>query len=449
MGMVDRKRVTVIKEAGQKVGPVIYWMSRDQRSEDNWALLFAQELALELKSPLAVVFCLVPRYLGATHRQYGFMLKGLREVEGKLAAKAVPFCLVSGKPEEEIPRFVDKYGAAALVTDFNPLRIKQAWDRLVAERLAVPFYEVDAHNVVPCRVASARQEYGAHTFRPRLLRALPEFLTGFPGLEKHPFPWKCLKSGVDWERAVKECGADGSVPEVGWPEPGESAGRRALRSFLKDRLQFYDSARNDPAKKGQSDLSPYLHFGHIAPQRVALAAERYDANLRSMEAFLEQLLVRRELSDNFCLYNDNYDSFKGFPSWARTSLDRHREDPREFVYSTEAFDRAETHDPLWNAAQKEMVFTGKMHGYMRMYWAKKILEWTESPERAMETAIYLNDRYELDGRDPNGYAGIAWSIGGVHDRPWFERPVFGKIRYMNFNGCARKFDVGNYIARWR
>jgi len=449
VGMVDRKRVTVLKEAGQKAGPVIYWMSRDQRSEDNWALLFAQELALELKSPLAVVFCLVPRYLGATVRQYGFMLKGLREVEGKLAVKGIPFSLASGKPEEEIPRFVDKYGAAALVTDFNPLRIKQTWDRLVVERLAVPFYEVDAHNVVPCRVASARQEYGAHTFRPRLRRALPEFLTGFPGLEEHPFPWKCLKSCVDWERAVKECGADVSVPEVGRAEPGESAGRRALRSFLEERLQFYDSSRNDPAKKGQSELSPYLHFGHIAPQRVALEAERYDANFRSLEAFLEQLLVRRELSDNFCLYNDNYDSFQGFPAWARTTLDCHRDDPREYVYSTEAFERAETHDALWNAAQKEMTLTGKMHGYMRMYWAKKILEWTESPERALETAIYLNDRYELDGRDPNGYAGIAWSIGGVHDRPWSERPVFGKIRFMSFNGCARKFDVGDYIARWR
>jgi deoxyribodipyrimidine photo-lyase len=181
---------------------------------------------------------------------------------------------------------------------------------------------------------------------------------------------------------------------------------------------------------------------------VALEAERFGDNIKSQEAFLEELVVRRELSDNFCFYNEDYDRFRGFPEWARTSLDKHRDDPREYIYSLEAFERAATHDPLWNAAQLEMVKRGKMHGYMRMYWAKKILEWTESPERAMEIAIYLNDRYQLDGRDSNGYAGIAWSLGGVHDRPWRERPVFGKLRYMNFNGCKRKFDVRAYIAKW-
>ncbi len=448
MGIVNRKRVAVLREAGLKAGAVIYWMSRDQRSEDNWALLFAQELALELKSPLAAVFCLVPEYLGATARQYRFMLNGLRQVEARLALKDVPFFLVAGKPEEEIPRFVDKSAAAALVTDLNPLRIKQAWDRLVAGRLAIPFYEVDAHNVVPCRVASSKQEYGAHTFRPRFRRALPEFLTDFPPLLKHPFPWQDRVLDTDWDRVMEQYRPDCSVPAADHQEPGESAGRLALRDFLENRLPLYDSARNDPTRQGQSGLSPYLHFGHIAPQRVALEAERYDSNIRSQEAFLEQLLVRRELSDNFCLYNDKYDSYEGFPEWARASLDRHRGDPREHVYSLEKFEDGETHDPLWNAAQKEMVLTGRMHGYMRMYWAKKILEWTESPERAMETAIYLNDRYELDGRDPNGYAGIAWSMGGVHDRPWFERPVFGKIRFMSFNGCARKFDAWKYIARW-
>ncbi len=449
MSIVKPERVTILKETERKAGAVIYWMSRDQRSEDNWALLFAQELALELKSPLAVVFCLVPQYLGATIRQYDFMLKGLREVEERLSAKDIPFYLVEGRPDEVVPRFTEKFGAAALVTDFNPLRIKQNWDRMVAKRVSIPFYEVDAHNVVPCRFASAKQEYGAHTFRPRIRRALPEFLTDFPPLVKHPFPWKDRKSGTNWDRVMEHCRADGSVPRVGRPEPGESAGRRALRDFLENRLPYYDSKRNDPTKNGQSNLSPYLHFGHIAPQRAALEAERYDDHILSQEAFLEQLLTRRELADNFCLYNDNYDGFQGFPQWARASLDRHRDDPREYVYSPEKFETAETHDALWNAAQKQMVITGGMHGFMRMYWAKKILEWTESPERALETAIYLNDRYELDGRDPNGYAGIAWSIGGAHDRPWPERPVFGKVRFMSFNGCVRKFDVGDFVARWK
>lgn len=447
--MINRKRVTRLSGPEQLAGPVLYWMSRDQRAEDNWALLYAQELALELKSPLAVLFCLAPHYLGATIRQYGFMLRGLRQVEERLSAKDIPFYLVAGKPEEEIPRFAVKSAAAAVITDFNPLRIKQTWDRLAAERLPIPFYEVDAHNIVPCRVASSKEEYGARTFRPKVRRALPEFLTDFPLLVKHPFRWKDQGSRTDWARIMEECGADRTVPEVDWLKPGAAAGRRLLGDFLENRLPSYDSERNDPTKNAQSNLSPYLHFGQVAPQRVALEAERHGDHIRSQEAFLEELVVRRELSDNFCLYNDRYDSFRGFPEWARKSLDRHRNDPREHVYTLEKFEKAETRDPLWNAAQREMTLTGKMHGYMRMYWAKKILEWTESPERALETAIFLNDRYELDGRDPNGYAGIAWSIGGVHDRAWIDRPVFGKIRYMNFNGCRRKFDVQSYIAKWR
>jgi deoxyribodipyrimidine photo-lyase len=196
---------------------------------------------------------------------------------------------------------------------------------------------------------------------------------------------------------------------------------------------------------GQSNLSPYLHFGQISAQRIALEVHKSDVPYRDREAFLEELIVRRELSDNYCLYNSDYDRVSGFPRWARESLQKHGKDRREYLYSTETFEQALTHDALWNAAQKEMVCRGKMHGYMRMYWAKKILEWSASPEMALETAIYLNDRYELDGRDPNGYAGIAWSIGGVHDRAWNERPVFGKVRYMSYNGCRGKFDINAYI----
>ena len=198
---------------------------------------------------------------------------------------------------------------------------------------------------------------------------------------------------------------------------------------------------------GQSDLSPYLHFGQIAPQRVAWEIQQSDAPREAKQAFLEELIVRRELSDNFCWYNPDYDKFSGFPEWARKTLDQHRLDQRDFLYSLEEFEPGRTHDALWNAAQLEMVSRGKMHGYMRMYWAKKILEWTNSPEEALEIAIYLNDRYELDGRDPNGYVGVAWSIGGVHDRAWAERPVFGKIRYMSLAGCKRKFKVDEYIAK--
>jgi deoxyribodipyrimidine photo-lyase len=240
---------------------------------------------------------------------------------------------------------------------------------------------------------------------------------------------------------------DRSVGEVSWLDPGERAGRRALRDFLENRLVSYNELRNNPTRNAQSNLSPYFHFGQLAPQRAALDAGLFDGNIPSLESFLDELVVRRELSDNFCQYNPDYDSFPGFPAWARETLERHRDDRRAYLYTTEHFENAATHDPLWNAAQREMLLTGRMHGYLRMYWAKKILEWSASPEQALETAIRLNDRYELDGRDPNGYAGIAWSIGGVHDRPWPERPVYGKIRSMTSAGCGRKFDVEAYIRR--
>lgn len=445
--MVNRKRVRQLNDGEMRAGPVVYWMSRDQRSEDNWALLYAQELALEFKAPLAVVFCLVPDYLGATARQYSFMMRGLREVEDRLAKKGIPFYLFTGTPAEEVPWFVARHQVGTLVTDFNPLRVKRVWNLRVAGMLDIRFEEVDAHNIVPCWYASPKQEYGAHAFRPKILHALSEFLTGFPPLENHPFPWREKVARTDWAGVMENSRVDNSVSIVGWLQPGESAARRILREFLEKGLASYHMLRNDPTKKGQSNLSPYLHFGQLAPQRAALGAERCEEHIKSQEEFLEQLIVRRELADNFCRNNEQYDDFEGFPAWARQTLNEHRRDPREYVYSLEQFDSAGTHDDLWNAAQKEMVRTGKMHGYMRMYWAKKILEWTESPERALEIAIRLNDRYELDGRDPNGYAGIAWSIGGVHDRPWRERPVFGKIRYMNYDGCRKKFDVRTYVAR--
>ena len=442
---MNLKRVRTLNEGAIKSGPVLLWMSRDQRAKDNWALLFAQELALKQKAPLAVVFCLVPEFLGATTRQYGFMLKGLQEVEQNLGKKNIPFFLLTGSPEEEIPKFIREYHVSSLVKDFDPLRIKRTWTEAVAATLDIPCYEVDAHNIVPCWLASPKQEYGAYTFRPKMHRLLPDFLEEYPPLRKHPFPWQGKSIADDYLKSVRTLRVD-SVPEADWITPGEKAAFRVLRRFVEKKLASYDTRRNDPSADGQSDLSPYLHFGQISAQRVALEV----SNLRmltkkSREAFLEELIVRRELSDNYCFYNQNYDNFEGFPEWAKRTLHAHRNDKREYLYDREQFENAQTHDDLWNAAQMEMVKRGKMHGYMRMYWAKKILEWTESPEKAMEIAIYLNDRYELDGRDPNGYTGIAWSIGGVHDRAWNERPVFGKIRYMSYNGCKSKFNIKNYI----
>jgi deoxyribodipyrimidine photo-lyase len=447
--MVNRKRMRPLKEGDKKAGPIAYWMSRDQRVRNNWALLLAQELALQGKVPMAVAFCLAPKFLDATMRQYAFMLTGLQEVERNLAEKNIPFFLLRGSPASEIPRFVKKYSVGTLVTDFDPLRIKGEWKEAVAKAIDIPFYEVDARNIVPCWIASPKQEYGAYTLRPKIKRALPEFLEDFPRLEKHPISWRERTGKIDWGEVKKTLRVDRTVSEVDWIIPGEKAAQKVLREFRTKKLPSYLEGRNDPTEDAQSNLSPYLHFGHISAQRIALDVTKHDADKESRGAFLEELIVRRELSDNFCFYNVHYDSFESFPQWAKKTLNDHRKDRRTRIYSLEDFEHANTHDELWNAAQREMTRNGKMHGYMRMYWGKKILEWTKSPEEALRIAIYLNDRYELDGRDPNGYTGIAWCIGGVHDRAWPGHPIFGKIRYMSYGGCKSKFDVMAYIDKNR
>lgn len=444
---IDERRIRKLNQKPVGSGPVIYWMSRDQRVRDNWALLYAQELALENKVPLAVVFCLAPEFLGATLRHYRFMLKGLAGLETGLKKLQIGFFLLRGNPEKEIPRFCLTQQVGAIVSDFSPLRINYHWKTEVTRAVKMAFFEVDAHNIVPCWIASPKQEYAAYTFRPKIKRLLPEFLTDIPGIIKHPFSMSAQPPLVSWQKAEAGLKINSNVNELTIFKPGEKAATAAMRTFIENKLASYDLERNDPTKEGQSGLSPYLHFGQLSAQRLAYLVKQAEAPGVYTEAFLEELIIRRELSDNFCFYNDRYDSVEAFPHWARKTLAEHTADPRQYLYSTGEFESAETHDPLWNAAQREMALTGKMHGYMRMYWAKKILEWTETPEQALQAAIYLNDKYSLDGRDPNGYAGIAWSIGGVHDRAWFQRPIFGKIRYMSYGGSKSKFNIENYIEK--
>lgn len=441
----DLRRVTVLHPGETGAGPVVYWMSRDQRTADNWALTYAQETAIARRRPFAVVFGLASRFLDATLRQYDFLLAGLREVEASLDRKKIPFLLLAGDPAAGLPVFLRKHDVGLLVTDFSPLGVHRSWQRAVTDRLDIPVHQVDAHNIVPCRVASSKREYAARTFRPKILRFLPEFLTEFPRLRTHPNPWPGPVPVIDWDGVGRTLRVDRSVGPVSGIAAGEKAAARRLRRFMMTELPVYAEERNDPNRGGQSGLSPYLHFGQISAQRVACEIQRFAGTSAATEAFLEELIVRRELADNFCFYEKGYDTVAAFPAWAQEALERHRADPRPYVYSHDRLEAGETHDRLWNAAQKEMTVTGKMHGYLRMYWAKKILEWSPSPEEALARAIFLNDRYELDGRDPNGYAGIAWSIGGLHDRPWGEREIFGSIRYMSAAGCARKFDVSGYI----
>jgi len=271
---MNLKRVRTLRDGAIKSGPVLLWMSRDQRAKDNWALLFAQELALKQKAPMAVVFCLVPAFFGATTRQYRFMLKGLKEVEQNLGKKNILFFLLAGSPEEELPKFIRKYHVSTLVKDFDPLRIKRTWTEAVTDTLDIPCYEVDAHNIVPCRIASEKQEYAAYTFRPKIRRLLPEFLEEYPPLRKHPFPWKEKKMAHDLLKSFRTLRVE-TVSETDWIKPGEKAASRVLRGFIEKKLGFYETRRNDPSDDGQSGLSPYLHFGQIAAQRVALDISTY------------------------------------------------------------------------------------------------------------------------------------------------------------------------------
>ena len=295
-----------------------------------------------------------------------------------------------------------------------------------------------------------KEQYAARTIRPRIVKRLNEFLV------KPPAPiaaamWhggdaiRRLPASID---ILDGLPIDRTLRPVESFHGGTSEARRLLQRFVRMRLDDYDAARNHPETLGTSGLSPYLHFGHIGPREVAMAVRDSGASTESVAAFLEQVIVRRELAVNFVRYNAGYDTLEGCEAWARQTLRRHAHDERPFVYSRDELDAAATHDPLWNATQRQMIATGWMHGYVRMYWAKKILEWSANAAAAFETAVELNDRYEMDGRDPNGYTNIAWAIGGKHDRPWPSAPIYGTVRSMSYASTAKKFDAAAYIERY-
>lgn len=437
------RRVRQLRSGDRGQGPVVYWMSRDQRVRDNWALLWAQQEALIRRKGLLVVFCLVADYPGATASHYVFLEPGLATMQKTLGELNIPFFLLKGSPEKILPAFLEKIDGHLLVSDFDPLRIKKVWKKQLLKQLHLPFYEVDTHNIIPVWTVSGKKEYAAYTIRPKINRLLPDFLTDFPPLQSHPLSWQPAPDVAVFNKTATPA-ANMTIPPS-WPIPGEQQAQAAAETFVRTGLPNYGQHRNNPCHHGQSGLSPYLHFGHLSPQRLALMVSKSSLSSECKEEFMEELVVRRELADNFCHYEPLYDTFAGFPEWAARTLDEHRKDRREYLYSLQELEEGRTHELLWNACQLDLVHSGKLHGYLRMYWAKKILEWTADPETALDYAITLNDRYSLDGRDANGYTGVAWSIGGVHDRAWKERPVFGKIRYMNEAGCRRKFDTKKYI----
>ncbi|MBN1436385.1 MAG: deoxyribodipyrimidine photo-lyase [Sedimentisphaerales bacterium] len=444
--MIQKERVQFLNDKCERLGDyVLYWMQASQRAEYNHALEYAVRQANSIGKPLLVVFGITDRYPGANERHYYFMLEGLAETQKVLAKRGIVMVVEHQSPEDTAVRWAEK--ACVVVTDRGYLAIQRKWRKYVARNIGCPLVQVESDVVVPVEQALGKEAYSAAALRPRIQRLLEKYLV--------PLKTTKLRNRLqasdfdsfdveDVDRAIGRLDIDRSVKRVDTFRGGTNEGKKHLRQFIAAKLDLYAERKNDPNAEVLSNFSPYLHFGQISPLYVALQV--HAAQSPGKDAYLEELIVRRELAINFVHYNNDYCSFACLPNWAKANLKAHMPDKRSYVYSRSQLENAKTHDPYWNAAQLEMVHTGKMHGYMRMYWGKKILEWSSRPQRAFATAVYLNDKYELDGRDANGYAGVAWCFG-KHDRPWASRPIFGSVRYMNANGLKRKFDADAYVAR--
>ncbi|MDR3793259.1 MAG: deoxyribodipyrimidine photo-lyase [Terracidiphilus sp.] len=434
---------------------VVYWMQRAMRAKDNPALDVVIEAGNLLGLPVVIYFQVIPNYPNANLRHYHFMQQGLRDVAADAAERGVGFVVRRKMPDgsgASLEAFLAEVEAALVVGDENPCRAPEHWRKLLSKKLKIPFWTVDADVVVPSRVFN-RSFVLLHHFRPHLKRALPEFLVAAPKMEPDKCwePAKLLEGySLDEDITAGLTKLDRTVGPVESFTGGRREAMRLLDEFVRTKLAGYDEKRNLPEVEGTSRLSPHLHFGNISPLTIALAVKKAGAEGKASpeatERFLEQVIGWRELAVLFVRHEPNYDSWECAAPWARKTLIEHVEDPRQ-RYSKEKMERGETGDELWNAAQRRMVRTGWMHNYMRMYWAKKILEWAPDPEKAFAWAVEWNDRYELDGRDPNGYAGISWAIVGRHDRPWFNRPVFGLVRSMSGASLRKKFDAERYIRQ--
>jgi deoxyribodipyrimidine photo-lyase len=425
---------------------VLYWMQSSQRAEDNWALNCAIESANNLGLPLVVYFGLALEFPEANYRHYWFMLEGLKEVSTSLQNLSIKFVVKKVvSPADGLLALAQK--ASQIIVDRGYLKINKEWYNHAAKRVQVPLVQVEDNVVVPVEESSQKEEYSAATLRPKLLAKLNQFLVLPPQIlpEELSLDMEIDSiSFVDLEKTFAELQIDRSVDKSKYFQGGTTIAKKLLELFIKNDLGIYEEEGNNPENDCASYLSPYLHFGQISPVYVALQVLRTNASITNK--FLEQLIIRRELAINFVHYNANYASFQGLPQWAKKTLTAHIENQRNYIYDLRELESAQTHDFYWNAAQKEMVLTGKMNGYMRMYWGKKIIEWTKKPAEAFKIALFLNNKYEIDGRDPNGYAGVAWCFG-KHDRPWKEREIFGNVRFMNKKGLERKFNMDSYLKR--
>jgi len=446
---IQAERVKDLNEGEVRSGDyVLYWMQSSQRAEQNHALEYAVQRANALDQRLLVMFGLTDDYPEANLRHYTFMLEGLKDAQETLKDRGIKMVVRGGSPDEvAIEAGKD---ASLIVTDRGYMRPQKRWREKVAEEAGCLVTQVESDVVVPVELASGKQEHAARTLRPKIGKYLEDYLVA-------PTPTKIEKQSTNMQQAgldlsdiqnvLEGMDLDRSVGVLSLLyRGGNSEAKKMFRRFLKKSLGDYDANRNQPQTDYVSHMSKYLHFGHVSPIWLVLEARKANAKRDNIESFVEELVVRRELSINFVFYNNDYDSYPNLPGWAKKTLEEHKGDEREYVYSAKQLENAETHDEYWNAAMREMVYTGYMHNYMRMYWGKKILEWSNTPEHAYRTTLHLNNKYFLDGRDPNSFANVAW-IFGQHDRGWTEREVYGKVRYMSSGGLERKSKPAQYVEK--
>lgn len=428
---------------------VLYWMQQSQRAEDNHALEYALQAANRLDRPLLVAFGLTADYPEANVRHYTFMLEGLKETRSSLAERGIKMIVRCERPDAAAISLGQN--ASVIVCDRGYLKHQKEWRRRVAAAATCRVVQVESDVVVPVQVVSGKAEYAARTIRPKIHRHLASYLLRVKQVNPSRPSLGLKVDGIEIEDTAALLGRlkiDRSVPPVpAFFKGGTSVAKKRFQIFLRRELSTYERHHNQPQIDAVSHMGPYLHFGQISALYLALELKNTPHDLQpAKDAFIEELVVRRELAVNFVNYTPDYDTFDCLPDWAGKSLADHRPDVREPLYSREQLEAAETRDPYWNAAMQEMKHTGFMHNYMRMYWGKKILEWSATPEQAYQTTLAFNNKYFIDGRDPNSYAGVGW-IYGLHDRAWPERPIFGKIRYMAASGLERKCDISAYVDK--
>ncbi len=448
--LIQEERIHKLNDKRPRDGRyVLYWMQQSQRAQFNHALEFAIRTANDRGDRLLVAFGLMDDYPEANRRHYRFLLEGLQDVASDLEARGIRFVLQRGAPADVAIELAKD--ASVVVCDRGYLRHQREWRNRVADEVDCEVWQVESDVVVPIEVASNKAEHAARTIRPKLARQRDKFLVELKTnpLKKDSLNLKVSREDLsDLDTLLGRMKLDTSIGEVTqFFHGGSSQAKSILRKFRDQKLTDYDENRNQPQTNYVSHVSKYLHFGQVSPIDVALTiadAKKHPAEDR--DSFLEELLCRRELAMNFVYYTSQYDSFSCLPNWAKQTLEEHKDDPREHVYTQKELEAADTHDPYWNAAMREMRYTGYMHNYMRMYWGKKILEWTNTPQTAYRFTLEINNKYFLDGRDANSFTNVAW-VFGQHDRGWKERPIFGKVRYMAASGLERKCDIDGYVEK--